>query len=245
MIPLMFGPATRRKYGVFQAALGHGSKGRGLVICDGLFDEALCAHRALGFATGKLAGARWNSLRFDYFGTGDSAGETADFSLARARVDIADAIDELKACAGLEQLYLLGLRLGGSLALEVAVERDDIRGLVLWDPILSGERVLDRYRVPPADESDGPGDALEGFRLPRRARDELRTLSIGEPLAQWDRPLLMVCSAPTRRHRRIAADHPRIDYREIEAPEAWSNTALGGVRPIPTAVIDAIHAWPG
>ncbi len=240
MIPLFFGPDEYRKYGVFKPALGRGSKGRGVVICDALFDEALCAHRAIRFTATSLAQARWNSLRFDYFGTGDSAGETADFSLAQALDDIAEAIDELKASTGLEEVYLLGIRLGGTLATQVATARKDVRGLVLWDPIIDGEPVLQRY-----GDSDARGLPIEGFRLPQRARDELQSLSIKDALRAYDRPSLMVCTSPTQQQRHIAAAQPQLDFREIDAPQAWSNTAIGGVRPIPTAVVMEIREWEG
>lgn len=243
MIPVLFGPENRRKYGVFQPALGRGSKGRGIVICDALFDEALCAHRAISFASGSLAQARWNSLRFDYFGTGDSAGDTVDFSLARALDDTTDAIDELKASTGLEAVYLLGMRLGGALAMQIAATREDVRGLVLWDPVIEGETVLRRYGVSGTRGTDG--DSVEGYRLPGHLQDELRTLSIAGLFGDYDRPLLMVCTSPTDQHRQIARAHAHVDFREVVAPEAWSNTAVGGVRPIPTAVVNEIREWAG
>lgn len=243
MIPLLFGPQDHRKYGVFQAAVGHGSKGRGIVIVDALFDEALCAHRALRHASGAMAEKRWSSLRFDYFGTGDSAGETGDFSLAQALDDTADAIEELKSCAGLDEVYLLGLRLGGALALLTANARQDVRGVVLWDPIIEGQQVLARYGA--AKGEDKNTEPVEGFSLSNALQTELRNLSIREALTACDKPLLMVCSAPTSGHRQLAAEHPQLDYREIDAPEAWSNTAIGGVRPIPTAVINEIRTWKG
>lgn len=242
MIPLMFGPEARRKYGVFQPAIGKGSKGRGVVICDGLFDEAVCAHRALRFAAGSMAEARWSSLRFDYFGTGDSSGDTGDFTLAGALADAHDAVDELKASAGLASVYLLGLRLGGALAAQVAATRDDVRGLLLWDPLMEGEEVLGRYGISgPADESA----MIEGFSLSPGLQDELRGLSVERTLAAYAGPLLMICTAANDGHRRLAAGHSHIDFREIEAPEAWSNTALGGMRPIPSAVVNELREWPG
>lgn len=242
MIPLFFGPDAHRKYGVFQPALGLGSKGRGIVFCDALYDEALCAHRALRFAAERMAAARWSSLRFDYFGTGDSLGETDEFTLEQALRDTADAIEELKASAGLESVYLLGIRLGGALAAMAAESRPDVRGLMLWDPVIEGEEVLRRYG---ASDPHGGGERIEGFRLPEAARHALRTVSIEDRLGACGLPLLMVCTSPSAQHRRIAERHDHIDYREIDAPQAWSNTALGGMRPIPAGVVDELLAWEG
>ena len=241
MIPLFFGPPERRKYGVFQPAIGVGNKGRAVVICDALFDEALCAHRAIRFAADGMAKTRWSSLRFDYFGTGDSAGETSDFSITQALIDIEDAVEELKFNARVQEVYLLGLRLGGTLAIHVAARRSDIRGTALWDPVIDGNEVLQRYEASADANTRDPHVA--GYRLPEQAQSELRSLSIREQLHAIEKPILMVCTAPTDTQRRLATQSQCIDFREIDAPEAWSNTPLGGVRPIPTAVVETIQAW--
>lgn len=243
MIPIFFGPAPRRKYGVFHAAVGHGNKGRGIVFCDALFDEANSANRTLRFAADSMAKARWNSLRFDYYGTGDSAGDTEDFSIAQAVNDIGDAIEELKISTGISAVFLLGLRLGGTLAAQVASTRSDVRGVVLWDPLINGNAVTSRYA---GALSNDPGTQhVAGFRLPSNVASELQDLSIREQLETCKKPVLIVCTSPTEQHRELASVNPGIELQEFDAPEAWSNTPLGGVRPIPVAVVNAIQAWQG
>ncbi len=243
MIPLFFGPESHRKYGVIHAAVGHGNKGRGIVFCDALFDEAVCSHRTLRFAADSMAEARWNSLRFDYYGTGDSAGDTGEFCIAQAKADINDAVEELKSSMGISAVFLLGLRLGGTLATLVASARNDVRGLVLWDPIINGSTVTDRYA---GAVSDDPGNQhVSGFRLPSRVATELSELSIRSALETYDHPLLIVCTSPTDEHQEIASANEHIEFKEFDAPEAWSNTPLGGVRPIPTSVVTVIRQWQG
>ena len=72
-----------------------------------------------------LAARGVHSLRFDYFGTGDSAGETTEADLKGWCGDIETAIDELTHMTGCRRVILIGMRLGGTLAAEVAAKRPD------------------------------------------------------------------------------------------------------------------------
>lgn len=243
MIPLFFGPRDKAKYGIFHSAAGAGTKGRGIVFCDALFEEAIRAHRALRYASESMAALRWSSFRFDYFATGDSAGETAEFELTQASQDIHDAVEEMKAMAGLSSVYLLGLRLGGTLAMNCAADRDDIRGVILWDPIIDGTSVVEEY-----DElavAGTGGRHLSGFIYHEALQEELRALSMRDCLSRFKGPILMICTAPTQNQFEIAQDNPLIDMRVVEAPEAWLTEPGGGVKAIPAAVIRQIEAWQG
>lgn len=243
MIPLFFGPPERAKYGIFHQAIGAGLKGRGIVFCDPLFGEALNAHRTLRFASDSMAAARWNSFRFDYFGTGDSAGETDEFSLTQAGSDIHEAIEELKATADLASVYLLGMRLGGTLAMKVACERSDVRGVILWDPIIDGSTLIDEYAV--LAEHDPLGIQVQGFVLTERLQEEIRGTSMRGCLERFAGPALMVCTSATPAQRDLVKECAHVEFREISAPQAWSKAPGGGVRAIPGAVIREIQSWPG
>ena len=74
-------------------------------------------------------------IRFDYRGYGDSQGSFADATASEMIADIEQAIVELKQQAKLDHLALLGIRFGASLATVVAANHDDIKSLILWDPI--------------------------------------------------------------------------------------------------------------
>jgi pimeloyl-ACP methyl ester carboxylesterase len=243
MIPSFFGPQDKIKYGVFHPAVGSGAKGRGIVICDALFDEAIRAHRALRYASESMAAARWNSFRFDYYGTGDSAGDTEDFGLTQACQDINQAVEELKAMAALSGVFILGLRLGGALAMCCATERPDIRGAILWDPVIDGQSVIDEYEQLAKPETNGRH--LGGFKFKDALLDDLRTFSSRACFEQFSKPILMVCTAPGEVHYELAERYANIELRVLDAPEAWLRHPTGGVKPIPAAVIRQIEAWQG
>jgi pimeloyl-ACP methyl ester carboxylesterase len=78
----------------------------------------------------------YDVLRFDYFGTGDSAGECDEGGLSHWHDDVIAAAEELKAVASVERISLVGLRLGGVLA--SGVELAGLHRLVLWDPVVNG-----------------------------------------------------------------------------------------------------------
>jgi pimeloyl-ACP methyl ester carboxylesterase len=113
-----------------------------VVICYPFGAEYLRAHRALKELAQRLAAAGFHALRFDYFGTGDSAGAAEEAVLEQWLEDVANAIEEAKAMSGATRLSLVGLRLGATLASLAASPRTDIGKVVLWDPVISGRSHL-------------------------------------------------------------------------------------------------------
>ena len=89
-------------------------------------------------------------LRFDYYGTGDSAGATDEADLAQWKDDLLTAVDELKEVGAVRQISLVGLRLGATLAAMAAQDLRGVRKVVLWDPVVRGkpyvEEVTDDHR---------------------------------------------------------------------------------------------------
>jgi alpha/beta superfamily hydrolase len=74
--PLYFGSEVRARSGWLHRGVGPSSSG--VVICNPFGFEVICAHRTLRHLADSLAGAGLPTLRFDYDGTGDSAGDDRD-----------------------------------------------------------------------------------------------------------------------------------------------------------------------
>ena len=108
----------------------------GFVFCSPFAEEEKCSHRVMVDAARALAQAGYAVLRFHYRGCGDSEGEFEDFTLDDWRLDVHAALNFVRGRAS--SLNLLGLRLGASLAAQVAEERDDVHRLILWEPIVNG-----------------------------------------------------------------------------------------------------------
>src|SRR6185369_8582111 len=78
-------------------------------------------------------------LRFDWSGTGDSSGDGSEPDQVTTWLDdLGQAIEELKRRAGAPRVHLVGLRVGATLAAQVAASRDDVDSTVLWMPSMTG-----------------------------------------------------------------------------------------------------------
>jgi uncharacterized protein len=144
MTPLYFGTGQRRLFGVLDPAQKRSSQAQAAVICYPWGPEYIFAHRALRYLSSQLAERGVNVLRFDYYGSGDSAGDDSEMRLSGSREDIVAAIEELKDICDARTVALIGLRLGASLAAQIAAgQRKDIAALVLWDPAVSGSEHLE------------------------------------------------------------------------------------------------------
>jgi pimeloyl-ACP methyl ester carboxylesterase len=125
-------------------------------------------------------------LRFDWSGTGDSAGHLRDARIGTWERDLALAAEELMDLSGARKLAIVGLRLGASIAaLACATRAVSADQLVLWDPVVRGrdwlesawrahQWHLDQYRV---ELSPDPG-ALLGAPLSAAMRSDLESLDL-------------------------------------------------------------------
>jgi pimeloyl-ACP methyl ester carboxylesterase len=148
MTPLYFGTGQRRLFGVLDPAQARSGQAQAAVICYPWGPEYIFAHRALRHLARQLAARGFNVLRFDYYGTGDSAGEESEVRLSGWREDIFAAIEELKDICDAKTFALIGLRLGASLATQIAANcRKDVTALVLWDPAVSGPEHLEMLEI--------------------------------------------------------------------------------------------------
>ncbi|HEY0777633.1 MAG TPA: alpha/beta hydrolase [Gemmatirosa sp.] len=174
MLPRFFGDTGRQLFGVYHpasAAPGVSAQVRrtGVVLCYPGPQEYRQAHWAYRRLAGLLADGGVHVLRFDYVGTGDSAGASSDGSLAQWADDVRAAARELQDVAGVRRTALVGLRLGAVIAARACAAGLAVSDLVLWDPVVRGTEYL-------AGLDAEQGSGLEDRRYPeddRRASDEL------------------------------------------------------------------------
>jgi uncharacterized protein len=133
-----FGTSKQPLFGAYQAPAVPRAPSAGIVICQPLGHEYIRAHRVLRNLSAALSAKGFHVLRFDYFGSGDSAGEGRELTIERCQADIASAIDELKDMAMLARVSLVGVRFGATLAAMAAAKRSDIDTLILCDPVVRG-----------------------------------------------------------------------------------------------------------
>ncbi len=144
--PIYFGPPARRLFGWYHAPAPETARNRAVVLCAPLGHEALHTHASYRYLAEQLAAAGVAALRFDYDGTGDSAGGDDDSDrVGHWLGSIISAVDTLRQHSGAEAVSLFGVRMGATLAAVAAAERGDIAELLLWAPCRSG-RLWQRER---------------------------------------------------------------------------------------------------
>lgn len=135
MTPFYFGSSKRRLFGVYDPARPARGRQRAAVLCYPSGEEHVHAYRTMRQLATRLAQSGTHVLRFDYYGTGDSAGDTSDGDDAGWCSDILTAAAELKDMTGVPKVSLVGLRKGASLAALVAAKHPgEFEHLVLWEP---------------------------------------------------------------------------------------------------------------
>ncbi len=245
MNPVHFGTSREPLLGVFHPAAGPARSRLGAVLCPPFGQEYLRSHRAFRQLASQLARSGVAAFRFDYFGTGDSAGASDAGSPRRWIQDIGAATDELKDMAQAGSLVLIGLRLGAALAARCAEERSDIRGLVLWDPVLRGDEYGEELLglAGPGVAPEAPG--VHGFPITPRFREELAPLRVADLIRRPDCPrTLAVVSEPRPDCDELAALAPQsVSVRHIPTAGNWEDMDRLGAALLPQAIIRGIVEW--
>ena len=189
MLPRFFGDTGRQLYGVYHPAsaasganVARSTRRSGVVLCYPGPQEYRQAHWAYRRLAALLAAGGVHVLRFDYTGTGDSAGESTDGTLAQWIEDVHAAARELQDVAGVRRTALVGLRLGATVAARACAAGLAVSDLVLWDPVVRGADYLaglDAEQASGLDARTYPeddrraSDELLGFVMTRGMRAEL------------------------------------------------------------------------
>ena len=138
-----FGSPGRLLYGAYHHAVQNRSHHGAILLCYPFGHEYIRSHRTYRQLALKLSNSGFDVLRFDYYGCGDSSGNFEQARLNLWLEDIALALKQLTRRGKPKRLFIGGLRLGGALATITATERNDVDGLILWEPVIDGCNYLD------------------------------------------------------------------------------------------------------
>jgi pimeloyl-ACP methyl ester carboxylesterase len=253
-----FGPSGRQLFGAYEPAAG--SSRRGVVLCNPWGQEYLRAHQSIRVLGRLLGAAGLHVLRFDWYGSGDSAGSAIDGGEPEAWLtELGWSIEELKEMAQVDRVALVGLRLGATVAAMAARSRPDVDRLVLWDPVVNGDAYLEEISTPannvirPAayrelEESQG-GEvyAVHGFPLTPSMRHRIGSVTV-ERFAPPLPPTLLVSTvddsdryAPLR--RALTQQGVELTDMVMEGPIAWIEQGDFGTAGMPVPALRAIAAW--
>lgn len=155
----------RARFCIFHPARGGALRG-GIVYIHPFAEEMNCSRRVVAAQARRLAAAGFAVLQVDLHGCGDSSGDFADATWQAWIEDVGDACDWLRSRTE-GPLWLWGLRAGALVAAAVAASILDLKGMLLWQPVLAGDQCLRQFlRLRVAAEM------LEGGRVSTQALEQ-------------------------------------------------------------------------
>jgi len=255
--PFFFGSSAKRLFGCYHAPRPGVARDCGVVLCSPMGHEYIVSHRAYQKLAVRLSQAGFPVLRFDFYGCGDSAGDGDQDHLGQWLADIAVAIDEVRRRGRVVKVCLMGLRLGGSLAILAGAQRGDVAGLVLWDPVISGKayveqliqihhETLQRANTPPSSAlvKERPTEIL-GFSLTDSLFADLIKLDL---LALRQKPannVLVIESDPNADGGRLT-EHVKSLVAQVESqhfpgPQLWTEDVNKVL--VPNQILHSVVAW--
>jgi alpha-beta hydrolase superfamily lysophospholipase len=244
--PLWFGPSERPLFGWVHVPEGGRACGA-VVLCPPLARELTSTQYCYRLLAEALTRAGMLTVRFDYDGTGDSAG--GDFDPHRVEswlASIGHAVDLARSC-GPRAVSLVGMRVGALLAAVEAARLGSVDAVVLWDPCGSArsfvreQMALQRIR---SDVYRDPGEDTElpGFVFSTETVNDLGSLAIPAASAAPDRVLLL-----TRPDAPAATELVAALGTAAQEGEAAEQEQLLEVEPlyhqIPHQTIEHIVSW--
>jgi alpha-beta hydrolase superfamily lysophospholipase len=159
--PVFFGGAHTLAGWFVRGDAQAGMRRCAVLLCPPIGHEYMCSYPAFRRLARSLAGMGFSVLRFDYYGTGDSAGPADEQSLVPVWLDnISSAIDELRSRSGCPSVSVIGLRFGATLACTATSHRDDVSSLVLWSPCVRGRSLIRQTRMLAMAAAARPGDLV-------------------------------------------------------------------------------------
>ena len=257
IVPFYFGAPDKLLFACYHEPALDSRRKCAVVICQPIGHEYINSHRALRQLASRLCHAGFPVLRFDYYGCGDSSGNAEEGRIPQWLEDIATAISEVRRRSGAVQVCLIGLRVGGALAMIAAAERANPESLVLWDPVVRGKSYLEgllrlqremlRFRPKPS-RAQKPLDYVDvlGFPLTRFLQAELKNIDLPTLAGTSAKNVLVIQTDQTA----DAADvqgcfsqrEARLDCQRLDAPRIWLPTSDGSLV-VPSQILHSIVSW--
>lgn len=227
-----------------------------VLLCNPFGEEAARAHRSYRVLATQLERAGYACLRFDYSGTGDSLGDSEDGRIAHWLDDIDAAAERLRAVSGATRLAVVGLRLGGTLAMLAAARSLRLRHLLLWDPVVDGAAYLrelaaahnaymqsefgdDRDRLRTVN---GVPTEILGTPIGSALADELASLDLTKAMAAAEHTTVVTTRMTPELERLKRALPAQAKWVELAESPAWNSDAALNAMTVPMDIVQALVA---
>ena len=255
-LPFHFGPVAQPLFGCYHEPDGGLKRECAVVICHPIAHEYVYSHRALRQLAVRLCEAGFPVLRFDYYGCGDSSGDTNAGTIQRWLDDVSAAIAEVKQRSKLTDVCLVGLRLGGALAAMLGAKHGDIKSMVLWDPVTDGGNYLQglqilqkehmRSRLRPCPSALAHEDLeILGFPYTHELCREIGKIKLHAISCRPDRSVFVIHSRPSDYDGAMHSfdmSQPNWEYQTLPIAQIWLPTTNGSLL-IPGQALQSITSW--
>ena len=220
---------------------------RGVVIASSWGFEDLCAHRALCSLAEDVAAAGCPALRVDFYGTGDSGGSPDDAELVSRWInDICNAARWLQTHCGVQEIVVVGLRLGALIAIE-ASRRMEMCRVALLAPPATGRGFLRELKALarvidsglPASGNDG-GLELAGFRMTAKMVADIEPMRLAGPVP-CDRLLIVDPASNPNLGAGLALGAKAVDRMPFEGYDVLMCDPSDGI--VPRVLVREIADW--
>lgn len=153
--PVMFKVAGQQVIGILHRPDRSRRKRPAVLLLHGFTGSKHEAHRLFVLTARALARQGVIVLRFDFRGSGDSAGDFSDMTIATELADARAAWRFLRRQPGVDRsrMGVLGMSMGGLVAAYLLAAESSAKAAVLWCPVGDPRRLL-RVRMSPQAASD-------------------------------------------------------------------------------------------
>jgi len=132
------------------------------------------------------------SLRFDFFGNGESDGKFHEFTFDSLTEDAKLIIDYALKIKGVDKIVLMGFSMGGAIAAHMATKLPQVvDALVLWSPAGNIKQIIENYYLRNPKLENGHADYL-GFEISENLVESFRKFEPYENLKNFRNSVLII-----------------------------------------------------
>ena len=257
--PFYFGASDKPLFGCYHEPSPDHHRACGVILCYPMGEEYIRFHRAYRQLAFRLSIVGFPVLRFDFYGCGDSSGDGEQGQIDQWLIDISRAIDEMRRRYSAANICLVGLRLGGALAMMAGAARGDVDGMVLWDPVVSGQayveeletlhhEMLRHAHVKPRSRIDGQKYAERlGFPLTDHLLIDLQNIDL---LAVEEKPANQMLVVESHKeagqpslHEHLQTIGVPVTYQHTPSPDLWIWIENFGKVRVPHQILQSMISW--
>ena len=259
MNPIYFGTSEKPLFGAYYLPQANLTRSTGVVLCYPMGQEYMWMHRAYRQLATLFTRAGFHVLRFDYYGCGDSGGNSDEGDIAQWLDNISTAIEEMKDSSGVTKVTLVGFRLGATLSVLAGEDRNDVDGLVLWDPVVNGNDYIQELvkiqeewmanNLPDPNQSYQNNGNLEimGFPITSKLQSGLEKINLLKIKKQIANQICLVESGKMKSDGQLSGLLKSLtktfDYRHIPGSKRWVESAGLDPLAVPIEILQSIVSW--